>query len=104
MKSIDIGRDFSRFPSGRYEKNGSTSGEAFRNKLLKPTLSENETIEIFFDNAIGYGSSFLEEAFGGLIRNSTLKAEDFKKKFSLISSDESLKIEILDYVARASAK
>jgi len=34
--TINVGRDFSRFPSGRTPDDSAFSGEAFREKFLKP--------------------------------------------------------------------
>lgn len=68
QKTIDIGLDFSKVPAGRHPEDGDYSGEAFRNNLLKPALEEFERVEVVLDNTEGFGSSFLEEAFGGLVR------------------------------------
>ncbi|MBH1510730.1 STAS-like domain-containing protein [Stenotrophomonas maltophilia] len=68
MKTIDISRDFSKVPAGRFITDGDFSGEIFRDKLLVPALHEYDKVQIILDNTAGYGSSFLEEAFGGLIR------------------------------------
>lgn len=66
--TIDIGLDFSKVPAGRHPEDGDFSGEAFRNKILKPALEKYERVEVVLDNTEGFGSSFLEEAFGGLVR------------------------------------
>lgn len=68
MISIQVAREFSRHPAGRFEKDGPYSGESFRRKFLVPHLRNGEAITVDLDGARGYGSSFLEEAFGGLIR------------------------------------
>ena len=36
--------------------------------MLVEALRSNERVEIVFDDVAGFGSSFLEEAFGGLVR------------------------------------
>jgi hypothetical protein len=56
------------FPGPRYKHLGSSSGEAFRELLTKKLLETDALLQIDLDGAAGYGSSFLEEAFGGLIR------------------------------------
>lgn len=68
MKTINVARDFSKFPAGRYKATGKGSGEEFREKFLIPSLVENEHTIIELDGAAGYPPSFLEEAFGGLVR------------------------------------
>lgn len=65
---ISIAEDFSEYPAGRYEADGQFSGESFREKHLVPHLKEGKSVEVNIDGVAGLGSSFLEEAFGGLIR------------------------------------
>ncbi len=68
MVKIAIATDFSKFPGGRYRVNGKFSGEEFRDDHLLPALNSSENVHILLDGTAGYGSSFLEEAFGGTIR------------------------------------
>ena len=69
IKVIDV---FSNVPGGRYIEEGPYSGEEFRAKILVPAVTkcidQNEILTIDFDGAYGYGSGFLEESFGGLVR------------------------------------
>lgn len=64
--------DFVKAPGFRSKADGENSGEWFRDAILAPKLkaaiSENEKLVVRLDGVAGYGSSFLEEAFGGLIR------------------------------------
>jgi STAS-like domain of unknown function (DUF4325) len=98
---IRIAQDFTRFPAGRFTGDGPYSGELFRQKLLEPHLAKGETIVVDFDGALGYGSSFLEEAFGGLIRDG-YGATDLLGRLIFKSKDESLKREVIGYIERAS--
>ena len=70
--NINICKDYTDTPGGRYIIQGEFSGEDFRNKILKPkyieAIDNGEKLKIDLDGGYGYGSSFLEEAFGGLIR------------------------------------
>lgn len=105
MITIDVGRDFTRFPSGRYEANGMTSGEAFRKKLLEPALNHlGEKVRVLLDTTIGYGSSFLEEAFGGLVRKAGFESSDLLKRLELVTTDESLKLEVSEYINDAATR
>lgn len=61
-------REFSDTPAGRYRKDSPRSGEQFREELLIPALAEDAAVEVDLDGTLGFGSSFLEEAFGGLVR------------------------------------
>ena len=71
MLTIDIARDFSETPAGRTEDDGPDSGERFRDKFLIPNLEKatrRNPLIVSIDGLEGYASSFLEEAFGGVIR------------------------------------
>ena len=65
---IDIARDFSEVPAGRTDKDGEFNGERFRRHVLIPALAAHEFINVRLEGTEGFGSSFLEEAFGGLVR------------------------------------
>lgn len=100
---INIGRDFSRFPVGRYLADGEANGQKFREQCLVPALMRADMVVIEFDDALGYGSSFLEEAFGGLVRSGRA-AEELLRKFSFVTEDDSLREEILQYINEAAAE
>lgn len=97
MQTINIANHFSRYPAGRIPSDGPYSGELFRDNFLVPVLKTNEKVIIEMDGTRGYGSSFLEEAFGGLIRLGFTE-EQVLSAFQFISSDPSLIEEIQDYI------
>lgn len=68
MKTVFVAKQFSRHPGGRNENDGPFSGEAFRRLFLEPALKKGEKVLVDFEGTRGAGSSFLEEAFGGLVR------------------------------------
>jgi hypothetical protein len=103
MRTVNVAKDFSRFPAGRYKRNGSTSGEAFRERHLEGPLSKGESVRVELDGTIGYGSSFLEEAFGGLVRRLNVDPDVLRSRLVLVSSDASLLAEILQYIEEARA-
>lgn len=74
---IKIVEEYTDKPGARYESQGPNSGEKFRDEILYPKFIEslkfNENLTVDLDGGYGYGSSFLEEAFGGLVRK--LKSE-----------------------------
>ena len=80
MKILNIGKEYSRNPSGRYPKDGPNSGERFRKDILLPilgSLEPNEKLKIILDDDVkGYGSSFLSEGFGGVVRDGHYKASE----------------------------
>ncbi|MDP3534886.1 MAG: STAS-like domain-containing protein [Halomonas sp.] len=102
MKVINIAKDFSPFPAGREIVEGPFSGEAFRIDHLMPALDSGEKVKIIFDGGFGYGSSFLEESFGGLIRTQRYNNQDILKKMVFVSEEDPFLIsEIESYVKDA---
>ncbi|WP_425520563.1 STAS-like domain-containing protein [Stenotrophomonas maltophilia] len=57
-------------------------------------------LRVLFDDALGYGSSFLEEAFGGLVR-AGYNQKRLESDLELVTSDESMKLEIRQYISDA---
>lgn len=72
MNEVRVASRFSRHLGGRYKKDGPWSGEAFRDAVLldsvEKALKTGEPVLINFDGVAGTPTSFLEEAFGGLLR------------------------------------
>ncbi len=96
---ISIAKNFSRFPAGRYVRDGPFPGEVFRSKLLAPALRSYDSVTVVLDGTLGYGSSFLEEAFGGLVRVEKFSAEELRTKLTLRSEEDSSLIkEIWSYI------
>lgn len=93
---IDIAKDFSRAPAGRFVSDGPNSGERFRSDFLVPNLNLHDRVVVVLDGTRGLGSSFLEEAFGGLRRIGFSK-DLLQSKIELISKDSSLISEIKSY-------
>lgn len=82
---IDVGNDFSPFPGGRFLSDGPNSGEKFREEILIPALRDSHDVTVVLDNVIGLPASFLEEAFGGLIR-SGLTLGDLQKRLKVVAN------------------
>lgn len=97
MNSINIARDFSIYPGGRTPDDGPASGEEFREHFLVPVLDASGKATIDFDGTRGYGSSFLEEAFGGLVRRGYLK-DLIISTFIFVSKKQSVIDEIKRYI------
>lgn len=68
MKIISIANDFSAYLGGRTPSDGPFSGEEFREKFLLPIFLSDDIVRIDLDGVSRFNSSFLEEAFGGLVR------------------------------------
>ena len=88
---ISIAQDFSRTPGVRLIQQGGFSGEAFRDEILFPKMLEaiqkNQKIVVDLDYTAGYASSFLEEAFGGLVRRG-LSPEEILQHLEIKSDQE----------------
>ena len=100
-KVIDIAKDFSPYPAGRDRTDGPFSGELFRQEHLVPALTSSKQILILLDGTEGYGSSFLEEAFGGLIREEGFSLQEIEGRINLETEDKFLKLEIETYLKDA---
>lgn len=95
-------RDFSETPGPREKVQGDFSAELFVETVLdsefkKMDVDANLKMEINLDGTLGYGTSFLEEVFGGTARK---KGVNFvRERLDVISEEEPwLKDEIKTYV------
>jgi len=103
LMKINLGKQFGRYPAGRYLDDGPYSGQKFREDFLVPALTGGGgDIEVDLSEARGLKSSFLEEAFGGLVR-AGFDPEDIIRRFKFVSRDPSLEMEIHEYI-RAQSK
>jgi hypothetical protein len=83
MKTIKIATEYSDTPYGRYRTDGEFSGQRFREEFLTPALKGSEIITVDIDEVEGYGSSFLDEAFGGLVRLDGFTSADLHKRLKI---------------------
>lgn len=90
-KTINIAKDFSECPSGRYRTDGPASGEAFREDILWPALQNFDVVIVTLDGTEGYGSSFLEEAFGGAIRKKYVSKQDIDARLIIKADGDAYK-------------
>lgn len=96
---IDIAQEFSDSPSGRYIEDGAFCGANFLNRFLLPNINKYTKIILDFTNVLGYGSSFLEEAFGGLVRETGMSKDEFFKHIEIKTlNDPFLLEEINQYI------
>lgn len=97
-------KDFSRTPGTRYRDEGekSHSGQQFREEYLIPFFKrvldgEFEKLIVNLDGTIGYGTSWLEEVFGGITRE--LDKSVVLNKMEFISKEEPYLIDdIIQYI------
>lgn len=77
--TVNVIRDFNPKPYGRYPTDGEGCGENFR-KFLAPLLRNHKRVNVILDGYNRYGRSFLDEAFGGLIREEGFTHSELKEK------------------------
>lgn len=69
---IDLASDYFPYPSGRFSSDATFNGQRFRDEILEPALraalESGDKVIIDIDGVRSFGSSFLEEAFAGLVR------------------------------------
>jgi hypothetical protein len=111
MESVifKIATEFSKTPGPRYIHEGPNSGELLRttkfHKLFVDAIQNNKMITVDLDNTAGYGTSFLEEIFGGLIREHHLDYNDIMKHLTIVSNEEPYLIQdIFSYLDAANEK
>jgi hypothetical protein len=84
---LKISEEFSKTPGPRFRKEGAFSGQEFLEDILIKKFDEaiesKKILEIDLDGTYGYGTSFLEQVFGGLARKYSIDiATDYLKFIS----------------------
>lgn len=101
---IDLARQFSPEPFGRYPSHGPASGERFRKEFLERALLAGDDVIVDIDGVTGLSSSFLDEAFAGLVRQRVVTLEQFRARVHIKSdTDPSYIDDVLEYVSEAAA-
>jgi hypothetical protein len=87
---VSVARDYSKTPGPRYETQGPFSGERFRAMILGKLRTADKVV-IDLDGTRGYGSSFIDEVFGGLIRHSReigLSGSEMVGRIEILSEED----------------
>lgn len=103
---VKVSQDFSGTPGPRYPWEGNFSGEDFRKNVLFPKVREalqsQLKIVVDLDGTAGYGTSFLEESFGGLVRKENIGQNELLSILELVSEEEDFwKERIIEYIKKA---
>lgn len=102
MKIYKIATEFTDAPGPRYKHEGPKSGQEFREDVLLRFLQGAESVLIDLDGVEGYGSSFLEEAFGGLVREHRIGRDTILQRLKFKSDEDSAYIDqIQRYISDA---
>lgn len=99
--TIDLAKEFNIRPFGRYRKDGDRSAEVFREDLLLPALLAHDHVTVDLGGTNFYGSSFLEEVFGGLVRKGFTKEQLDQKLTVLHDKLPSVVTEVKKYIREA---
>jgi hypothetical protein len=99
---FSIATQFSRHPGPRFKHQGANSGETLRGQLVNLLERHRGEVLIDLDGTRGMGSSFLDEAFGGLVRKEGMAKDDLLKRLKFVSRvDPSYVDEIYDSISRS---
>ena len=103
---IKIATDFSDSPGPRYQNEGKYSGEEFRKEILvdvfRDAIENDKKVIVDLDGTFGYGTSFLEESFGGLIRNDNFSYHEIIDRLVIVSTEEDYLIsDVYEYLKDA---
>ncbi|MBM0748531.1 STAS-like domain-containing protein [Pantoea eucrina] len=102
IKMISIIKDFSKSPYGRYPSDGDWNGQAFRTKILTPALRNSDKVVVDLTGYNRYGRSFIDEAFGGLIREDGFTKEELDSKLEYNHNDlKSFELLITERIEKA---
>lgn len=104
MAYINVAKEFSKTPFGRFTSDGPNNGERFRREKLLPVLEQsgNEPVTIDFNGiSLVVGSSFFEEAFGGLVRLNHLNKNKLLSRLKIQSRTPIYEIQIKKFISEA---
>ena len=90
IDTIDIGKEFAINPRGVRHEDSDVSAQRFREEFLEPIFTSPEKysrpVKIVLHNAVGgFGASFLDEAFGELVRKKLITPANFDDTFELVA-------------------
>lgn len=92
---IQIATCFSAFPAGRVAEDGPFNGALFQAEHLKaPILAANASgtkVIVSLNGLMSCGSSFLDEAFAGLVRDGHITRKDLLNVLEVVYSEPHLK-------------
>lgn len=104
--ALNVAKEFTDTPGPRKRSEGEHSGQEFLEDVLRPRFLEARRtcvlLVINLDGAVGYPTSFLEEAFGGLARE--FGSDEVERVIRLTCNDEPyLAGQIEKYIRRANS-
>ncbi|ATG01272.1 Uncharacterised protein [Lelliottia amnigena] len=104
MKFINVAKDFSKTPFGRFSTDGPNNGEKFRKEHLVSAFSTSDAEQVIVDFdgiSLVIGSSFFEEAFGGLVRLENMDKVNLLNRLVIKARTPIYEIQIRKFVKAA---
>lgn len=99
---IYLAREWSPLPAGRNINENEYNGQDFRTKFLEPSLKEFDVVTVDIEGVIHMTSSFMEEAFAGLVRERVIEPGEFERRVKIVAeSNGFFAFEIKKYVSEA---
>lgn len=84
-----IANDFYKRPSGRYKTDGKYTAEHLREIIIDKLKSSDEKLFIDISGLSMFSSPFIDECFGGMIRNNLISKDELLKRIEFISDEYS---------------
>lgn len=91
--TYEFAEKFSKYPGGRYRKHGPFSGEEFRDDVLIPLLDTYPKVKLNLTGTYGFGSSFLDEAFGEMGKK--FGASECRHLLEFVSDDDPALVDLI---------
>ena len=82
---FSIADDFSPFPGPRFKEQGPDSGEKLSRILARKLRETHAKFRILMDGTTGIGSSFIDQAFGGLVSDHGFNARELEGRLIFVS-------------------
>jgi STAS-like domain of unknown function (DUF4325) len=105
---VSIAKDFYPYPIGRDDNDGTYNGKKFREQILLPKLQEATSkgvkLIVLLEGMQSFGSSFLEEAFGGLVSKNAVNKRRLLNTLTIDPGwpgNDRYRVAILRYIEKA---
>ncbi|WP_050562575.1 STAS-like domain-containing protein [Pseudomonas sp. GM50] len=94
-------KDECPFPCGRFREDGPGNAQAFREDVLQPALATENLVTLDFSDLPGWGSSWLSEVVGGLLRDGTISKNDLITRLNVVATTDTEKAEVMMFIKEA---
>lgn len=90
MITLNLAKEFSPYPAGRYPDDGEFNGQRFRDKVLLPLLEKARIVQVNIDGVATLPSSFWEETWGGMVRKRRIEKTVAQSRLMVVTSEPDL--------------